>query len=153
MGPDAAIGFSSHNYQLCAAGGEPVDYVALGPVFSHCSKGTPIPLSASKKSAAAGRCSISHWSQSAQLRRRTRFQVLHAGADSVSGDRGLLPDTLRRKRCGNGWSNGNILQAPCSRTRPDADYNTLPTMLSLLCCASTFSRAQAGSRPMKKAIV
>ena len=37
MGPDASIGFSSHNVnQLCAAGGEPVDYVALGPGLRHC---------------------------------------------------------------------------------------------------------------------
>ena len=35
LGPDACIGYSSHNVpQLCAAGGEPVDYVALGPIFS-----------------------------------------------------------------------------------------------------------------------
>src|ERR1035438_1678272 len=31
MGTEAIVGFSSHNVaQLCAAGGEPVDYVALG---------------------------------------------------------------------------------------------------------------------------
>src|SRR5215467_10232368 len=45
MGPDAVIGFSSHNpRQLCAAGGEPVDYVALGPVFATASKANPDPV-------------------------------------------------------------------------------------------------------------
>src|SRR5437016_5325880 len=39
MGSATTIGFSSHNpAQLCAAGGEPVDYVALGPVFATASK-------------------------------------------------------------------------------------------------------------------
>ena len=45
MGPDAIVGFSSHNaQQLCAAGGEPVDYVALGPVFGTASKRQPDPF-------------------------------------------------------------------------------------------------------------
>ena len=45
MGADAVIGFSSHNVaQLCAAGGEPVDYVALGPVFATASKRNPDPV-------------------------------------------------------------------------------------------------------------
>ncbi|HWC99028.1 MAG TPA: thiamine phosphate synthase [Candidatus Sulfopaludibacter sp.] len=45
MGSAAAIGFSSHNaQQLCAAGGEPVDYVALGPIFTTASKQNPDPL-------------------------------------------------------------------------------------------------------------
>src|SRR4029079_4313735 len=45
MGSDAPIGFSSHNVnQRGAAGGEPVDYVALGPVFSTASKLNPDPV-------------------------------------------------------------------------------------------------------------
>jgi len=45
IGPDAALGYSSHNAaQLCAAGGEPVDYVALGPIFTTGSKRNPDPL-------------------------------------------------------------------------------------------------------------
>src|SRR4051794_22292505 len=45
MGPEASIGYSSHNVtQLCAAGGEPVDYVALGPIFSTASKLNPDPV-------------------------------------------------------------------------------------------------------------
>jgi len=45
LGPDAVMGYSSHNpAQLCAAGGEPVDYVALGPVFPTASKRNPDPV-------------------------------------------------------------------------------------------------------------
>src|SRR5437868_4662013 len=42
LGISATIGFSSHNAaQLSAAGGEPVDYVAFGPVFGTASKQNP----------------------------------------------------------------------------------------------------------------
>jgi thiamine-phosphate pyrophosphorylase len=41
----AILGFSSHNTaQLAAAGGEPVDYVAIGPVFATVSKRIPDPV-------------------------------------------------------------------------------------------------------------
>ena len=44
MGTGALIGFSSHDSrQLRAAGGEPVDYVALGPIFATASKRNPDP--------------------------------------------------------------------------------------------------------------
>ena len=45
MGSEATLGFSSHNMaQLVAAGGEPVDYVAIGPVFATVSKRNPDPM-------------------------------------------------------------------------------------------------------------
>jgi thiamine-phosphate pyrophosphorylase len=45
IGPAAMLGFSSHNAeQLCAAAAEPVDYVALGPVFATGSKRNPDPV-------------------------------------------------------------------------------------------------------------
>jgi len=45
MGPQALIGYSTHNAaQLQAAGGEPVDYLAIGPVFSTGSKENPDPV-------------------------------------------------------------------------------------------------------------
>lgn len=45
IGGEALLGFSSHNpSQLCAAGGEPVDYVALGPIFTTVSKENPDPV-------------------------------------------------------------------------------------------------------------
>jgi len=45
LGGAALLGFSSHNAaQLCAAAAEPVDYVALGPVFRTDSKSHPDPV-------------------------------------------------------------------------------------------------------------
>ena len=45
LGSEAVIGFSSHNVQqVCAAGGEPVDYLAFGPVFATASKRNPDPV-------------------------------------------------------------------------------------------------------------
>jgi thiamine-phosphate pyrophosphorylase len=45
IGAERLLGFSSHNLaQLCAAGGEPVDYVALGPIFATPSKENPDPV-------------------------------------------------------------------------------------------------------------
>jgi len=45
LGPDATIGLSTHNEaQLCAADLEPVDYIAIGPVYTTSSKANPDPL-------------------------------------------------------------------------------------------------------------
>ena len=44
-GADTVIGFSTHNEaQLRAAADEPVDYVALGPIFGTASKQNPDPV-------------------------------------------------------------------------------------------------------------
>jgi thiamine-phosphate pyrophosphorylase len=44
VGPAAIVGFSTHNLeQLEAAGRQPVDYVALGPIFGTRSKRDPDP--------------------------------------------------------------------------------------------------------------
>ena len=45
IGSEATLGYSSHNLaQLAAAGGEPVDYVAIGPIFATSSKRNPDPV-------------------------------------------------------------------------------------------------------------
>jgi thiamine-phosphate pyrophosphorylase len=45
IGAEATLGYSSHNMsQLVAAGGEPVDYVAIGPIFATASKRNPDPV-------------------------------------------------------------------------------------------------------------
>jgi thiamine-phosphate pyrophosphorylase len=93
MGSGAAIGFSSHNRaQLSAAGGEPVDYVALGPVFGTASKRNPDPVVGveeirrcrglvEKPLVAIGGITLENASQ-----------VWKAGADSVAVIGGLLPE-------------------------------------------------------------
>ena len=103
LGPELVIGFSSHNVaQLCAAGGEPVDYVALGPVFPTASKQNPDPTIGvdeirrcralvDKPLVAIGGITLAN-----------AGDVLRAGADSVAVIAGLLPEpptaqSLRRR--------------------------------------------------------
>jgi thiamine-phosphate pyrophosphorylase len=92
LGTDAPIGFSSHNVaQLCAAAGEPVDYVALGPVFTTATKRNPDPVIGidevrrcralvDKPLVAIGGITIEN-----------AMDVWRAGADSVAVIAGLLP--------------------------------------------------------------
>jgi thiamine-phosphate pyrophosphorylase len=45
LGPEAVIGFSTHNApQLAAAASEPISYAALGPIFPTQSKNNPSPV-------------------------------------------------------------------------------------------------------------
>jgi thiamine-phosphate pyrophosphorylase len=92
LGSEAVIGLSSHNSrQLAAAGGEPVDYVALGPVFATGSKGQPDPVVGigevrrlrgliGKPLVAIGGITLEN-----------ALEVLRVGADSVAVIAGLLP--------------------------------------------------------------
>jgi thiamine-phosphate pyrophosphorylase len=94
LGPDAVIGYSSHNSpQLCAAAAEPVDYVALGPVFDTSSKQNPDPVVGV---AEVGRCrSLLEKPLVAigGITMENAVHVLRAGADSLAIVSGLLPDT------------------------------------------------------------
>ena len=92
-GPDRIIGYSSHNpAQLVAAGGEPVDYVALGPIFATGSKRNPDPVVGvdelrrmrgliEKPLVAIGGITLDN-----------AAEVLRAGADSVAVIAGLFPE-------------------------------------------------------------
>jgi thiamine-phosphate pyrophosphorylase len=94
MGEGAAIGYSSHNPdQLCAAAAEPVDYVALGPVFATATKLNPDPVIGvgevrrcrallSKPLVAIGGITMEN-----------ALDVWRAGADSVAVIAGLFPET------------------------------------------------------------
>ncbi len=45
IGPDAVLGYSTHNEaQLRAAANEPVDYLAIGPIFGTATKENPDPV-------------------------------------------------------------------------------------------------------------
>jgi thiamine-phosphate pyrophosphorylase len=94
IGPDAVLGYSSHNLdQLCAAGGEPVDYVAFGPVFRTATKQNPDPVVGvdeirrcrpllEKPLVAIGGITLEN-----------ARSVLDAGADSLAVIAGLLPES------------------------------------------------------------
>ena len=103
LGSAATIGFSSHNVsQLSAAGGEPVDYVAFGPVYGTASKQNPDPVVGieelrrvralvEKPLVAIGGITLSN-----------ALEVLRAGADSLAIIAGLIPasptaQTLRQR--------------------------------------------------------
>ena len=93
MGPDAVVGLSSHNVsQLCAAGGEPVDYVALGPVFRTASKRNPDPVVGVEEVARCRALLDKPLVAIGGITRENALDVLHAGADSVAVIAGLLPE-------------------------------------------------------------
>ena len=92
MGPDATIGFSSHNVrQLCAAGGEPVDYVALGPVFGTASKRNPDPVVGVEEIRRCRALLEKPLVAIGGITLENALEVLAAGADSVAVIAGLLP--------------------------------------------------------------
>ncbi len=92
MGPDAAIGYSSHNArQLCEAGGEPVDYLALGPVFDTASKRNPDPIVGVEQVMRCRALVEKPLVAIGGVTRQNALDVLRAGADSVAVIADLLP--------------------------------------------------------------
>ena len=90
------LGFSTHNEsQLAAAATEPIDYVALGPIFGTASKRNPDPevgleeLRRLKPSAHVSLVAIGG------ITRRNAPQVWAAGADSIAVVGDLYPDVRR----------------------------------------------------------
>ena len=93
MGPDAVIGYSSHNpAQLCAAGGEPVDYVALGPIFGTASKANPDPVTGVAEVERCRPMLETPLVAIGGITLETAADVWRAGADSVAVIAGMLPD-------------------------------------------------------------
>ena len=95
MGTDAIIGFSSHNVgQVCAAGGEPVDYVAFGPVFHTASKRNPDPLTGIEALKDCRALMEKPLVAIGGITRETAAHIWAAGADSVAVIGDLLPAEL-----------------------------------------------------------
>ena len=92
MGPDAPLGFSSHNpRQLSEAGGEPVDYVALGPIFPTASKQNPDPVTGVEELRRSRSLIEKPLVAIGGITQQNALEVLQAGADSVAVIAGLLP--------------------------------------------------------------
>jgi thiamine-phosphate pyrophosphorylase len=96
-GSERVVGFSTHNEaQLRAATGEPIDYVALGPIFGTSSKDNPDPrvgveeLRRLKPMANLPLVAIGG------ITRETAEDVWSAGADSIAVVGDLYPDVRRR---------------------------------------------------------
>ncbi len=93
MGSSAIIGYSSHNpAQLCAAGGEPVDYVALGPVFATSSKRNPDPVVGVEEVRRCRALLDKPLVAIGGITLENARAVFEAGADSVALIGGLLPE-------------------------------------------------------------
>jgi thiamine-phosphate pyrophosphorylase len=96
-GSERVVGFSTHNEaQLRAATGEPIDYVALGPIFGTSSKDNPDPrvgveeLRRLKPMAHLPLVAIGG------ITRETAEDVWLAGADSIAVVGDLYPDVRQR---------------------------------------------------------
>jgi len=95
LGSDAVIGFSSHNApQVCAAGGEPADYVAFGPVFPTASKRNPDPVTGIEALKECRALVEKPLVAIGGITRETAAGVWAAGADSVAVIGDLLPAEL-----------------------------------------------------------
>ena len=94
IGPDALLGFSSHNLeQLSAAGGEPVDYVALGPVYPTSSKHNPDPVVGVDEVRRLRPLIEKPLVAIGGITRANAACVLNAGADSVAVISDLVPQS------------------------------------------------------------
>lgn len=94
LGASAFLGFSSHNpEQLCAAAAEPVDYVALGPVFTTASKRNPDPVVGVEQVRACRALIARPLVAIGGITRGTAARVLDAGADAVAVIGDLMPDS------------------------------------------------------------
>jgi thiamine-phosphate pyrophosphorylase len=93
VGPDTVIGHSSHNReQLCAAGGEPVDYVALGPIFNTSTKQNPDPVVGVEELRLCRRLLEKPLVAIGGITSQNALEVLRGGADSLAVISGLLPE-------------------------------------------------------------
>ena len=93
IGPGAVLGFSSHNAaQLSAAADEPVDYVALGPVFPTVSKRNPDPVVGIEQVRACRARLAKPLVAIGGITRANARLVLAAGADCVAVIGDMMPE-------------------------------------------------------------
>jgi thiamine-phosphate pyrophosphorylase len=93
IGPDAVLGFSSHNAgQLSAAAGEPVNYVAFGPCFNTRSKRNPDPVIGLAELRRCRSLTAKPLVAIGGITRENARAVFEAGADSVAVIADMLPE-------------------------------------------------------------
>jgi thiamine-phosphate pyrophosphorylase len=92
VGRDSIVGFSTHNEaQLRAAAAEPVDYLALGPVFATGSKENPDPVVGVEGLRACRGLTERPLVAIGGITRTTAPSVWQAGADSIAVIGDLYP--------------------------------------------------------------
>jgi thiamine-phosphate pyrophosphorylase len=90
--PEHPLGFSTHNEpQLRAALDEPVDYLALGPIFATRSKENPDPVVGLQELRRLRAITDRPLVAIGGITRESALEVLEAGADSVAIIGGLFP--------------------------------------------------------------
>ena len=93
IGPAAVLGYSTHNAeQLMAAAAEPVDYVALGPMFATRSKANPDPVVGVERLSTWRRLTERPLVAIGGITRANAMEVFAAGADSVAVIGDVLPE-------------------------------------------------------------
>ncbi len=101
LGTGRLLGFSTHNEaQLKAGDAEPVDYLALGPMFPTGSKANPDPVVGLDRMAQLRRLTAKPLVAIGGITLERAPLVLRAGFDSVAVISGLLPpgdEGLRRR--------------------------------------------------------
>ena len=92
IGPDAILGFSTHNpTQMLAAQTEPVDYVAFGPIFTTASKAHPDPTTGPEALKHIRSLTTKPLVAIGGITLATAQTCFEAGADSLAIIAGLLP--------------------------------------------------------------
>ena len=90
---DAIIGFSTHNEQQLVAGDrEPVDYLAIGPIFPTASKQNPDPVIGIERLRSLRTITGKPLVAIGGITRETAPAVLAAGADSIAIIGDLYPE-------------------------------------------------------------
>ena len=93
IGPARLLGFSTHNEaQLRAAVDEPVDYIAIGPIFGTASKANPDPLVGIAELRRLRALTEKPLVAIGGITRANAPEVLAAGADAVAVIADLIPD-------------------------------------------------------------
>jgi thiamine-phosphate pyrophosphorylase len=93
---DFIIGFSTHNpEQVQQAGSMPVDYIAVGPVFSTTSKARPDPIIGVEGVRRARALTSKPLVAIGGITRKNCRQVVEAGADSVAVIADLLESPVK----------------------------------------------------------
>jgi len=97
MPPASIIGFSTHNeFQLRAANAEPVDYLAIGPIFATISKQNPDPVVGLDRLRTLRSLTQNPLVAIGGITRELAPQVFQAGADSVAVISDLFPNPRAR---------------------------------------------------------
>ena len=98
IGPTHLLGFSTHNEtQLRAAASEPVDYVALGPIFGTASKLNPDPTVGLKELQRLRALTEKPLVAIGGITRSNAGEVIAAGADAVAVIADLMPSECTKE--------------------------------------------------------